>query len=92
LVERPLELGQRAGLVHACIHQDDSRADLKGPGIAVGHAWPRERKPEPPQPAEDALSTTSFAPGTVAPRGHSGALIVWRSAATLHRATIFEKC
>ena len=86
LVQGPLELGQRAGLVHAGIHQHDPRGGLNGPGIAVGHAGPRQRKPKPPQPGEDALSATPFTAGAVAPHGLAGALNGWLSAATLHRA------
>ena len=85
LVERPLELDERTGLVHTCIHQHDSRAGLNGPGIAMGHAGPRQRKAKPPQTGDDALSATPFAAGALAPPGLAGALTVWRGAATLHR-------
>ena len=38
-----LEVGERAGLVHPRVHQDDAVARRERPGVAVGDAGPRQR-------------------------------------------------
>ena len=61
LLQRPLELGQRARLVHAGVDQHDPGPGGDRPRVAVRHARPRQRQPQPPQPGQDALATSQLA-------------------------------
>ena len=61
LVQRALQLGQRARLVHAGVDQDDPRTGGDGPGVAMRHSGPRQRQPQPPQPGYHPLSPPELA-------------------------------
>jgi hypothetical protein len=61
LVERPLEVGERAGLVHPRVEQHDARAGSQRPGVAVRDAGPRERQPQAPDARDDLLATADLA-------------------------------
>ena len=49
LVHGPLELGQRAGLVHAGVDQDYARAGGDRPRVAVRNPRPRQRQAQAPE-------------------------------------------
>ena len=61
LIERPLELRERAGLVHAGVDEHDSRPGRDRPGVAVGNARPRQRQTQTPQSGQHALAAPEFA-------------------------------
>ncbi len=56
LVHRPLQLGQRARLVHPAVDQHDAVAGGDRPGVAVGDAGPRQWQAQPPEAGEHALA------------------------------------
>ena len=59
--QRPFQVGQRVGLVHARVEQHEAVARRHRPGVAVGNARPRQRQPQ----AEDA-GQHSLAPAQLA--------------------------
>ena len=61
LGERALEVGERAGLVHPGVEEDDAVAGGDRPGVAVRDAGPRQRQPQPPDAREDALAAADLA-------------------------------
>jgi len=61
-LERALELGERPGFVHPGVDEHDPVARRECPGVAVGHAWPRQRQPQPPDAGEHPLTTAELAP------------------------------
>ena len=56
LVERALEVAERARLVRAGVDEHDPGAGRDRPRVAVRDARPRQREPQPPQPGEHALA------------------------------------
>ena len=71
LLERALEVGQRAGLVQTAVEQHDAVAGGDRPGVAVRDAGPRERQAQAPHAGQHALAAADLAP--VRPGGHRGA-------------------
>jgi hypothetical protein len=63
LVQRALELGERPGLMHPGVDQDDPGARRDRPCVAVRNARPRQRQTKPPQPREHTLATSKFTSG-----------------------------
>jgi hypothetical protein len=61
LVERPLQVCHRAGLVHARVHEDDPVAGRERPRVAVRDARPREREAQPPHAGQHALAAPHLA-------------------------------
>ena len=59
--QRPLEVPHRAVVVIAAVEQHDAVAGGHRPGVAVRHARPRERQPQPPDPRQHALAAADFA-------------------------------
>ena len=56
LVERALEVGERAGLVRPGVDEHDAVAGRDRPRVAVRDARPRQREPQSPEPGEHALA------------------------------------
>ena len=61
LVERPLELAQRAGLVQPGVHQHHAVAGGDGEGVHVRHAGPGQRQAQPPEPGSTRSARPSRA-------------------------------
>ena len=61
LVERALEVRQRARLVHAGVDEHDPVARGERPGVAVRHARPGQRQPQAPDAGQDALAAADLA-------------------------------
>ena len=61
LVERALEVGHRAGLVHPGVDEHDPVARGERPGVAVRDARPRQREPQAPDAREHALAAPHLA-------------------------------
>ena len=62
LVEGPLELAQRAGLVQTRVHQHHPVAGGNGKGVHVRHAGPGQRQAQPPEPGQDAVGPRELPP------------------------------
>ncbi len=62
-LERPLQMRDRVGLVHAGVEQHEAVAPRDRPGVAVGHARPRQRQAQPVEPRKHALAAPQLAPG-----------------------------
>jgi hypothetical protein len=60
LVHCPLELRQRARLVHPGVYEDDPITGRDRPGIAVRNARPRQRQPQAPQPRQDPFPSSEL--------------------------------
>ena len=56
LLERALEVAERARLVHAGVDEHDPVAGGQRPGVAVRHAGPRQRQAQPPDAGQHALA------------------------------------
>jgi hypothetical protein len=65
LVERALEMGHRARLVHAGVDEHDAVARSQCPRVAVRDARPRQRQPQTPHAGQHPLPSTDLP----APRG-----------------------
>ena len=74
LRHRPHELLERALLVQPAVDEHDAVAGGERPGVAVRHARPRQRQPQPPDPRQHALATTELA--TAGGLGHARGTIV----------------
>ena len=61
LIKRALELGERAGLVHAGVDEHDAGPGRDRPRVAVGNSRPRQRQPQSPQSRQDAFAASKFA-------------------------------
>ena len=61
LVQRPLEVRERARLVHARVDEHDPVAGRERPRVAVRHAGPRQRQPQPPDAGQHALAAPDLA-------------------------------
>jgi hypothetical protein len=62
LVERALEVGERARLVHAGIDEHHAVSGGQRPRVAVRDARPRERQPQPPHARQHALTAPDLPP------------------------------
>ena len=62
LRQRQLQMPERAGLVHAGVDQHDPVALRDRPRVAVRHARPRQRQPQPPDPRQHPLAPAELAP------------------------------
>jgi predicted ester cyclase len=61
LVQRALQVGERAGLVHARVDEHDAVARRDRPGVAVRHAGPGQRQAQAPEPGQDPLAAADLA-------------------------------
>ena len=60
LLHRSLELGHRAGLVHARCRSGRSRTGGDRPRVAVGNPGPGQRQAQPPQPGQHPLPASEL--------------------------------
>ena len=61
-VERPFQLRERVGLMHARVEQHHAVAGPDGPRVAVGHARPGKRQAQAVHAREHALAPAELAP------------------------------
>ena len=61
LRQRELELADRARAAEPGVHEHDPAPGGQGPGVAVGHAGPREWQPEPPDPRQHTIGARHLA-------------------------------
>ena len=66
LVERPLELEHRAGLVQAGVHEHHAVHGRDGERVHVRDARPGQRQPKPPEAGQHAVRAGQLTP----PSGH----------------------
>jgi hypothetical protein len=62
LVERALELRDRARLVHATVDEDDPVSGGHRPGVAVRDARERQGEAKPPDAGHDAFAAGQLTP------------------------------
>ena len=62
LVERALQVRERARLVHPRVHQHHAVAGGQRPGVAVGHAGPGQGQAQAPDARQDPVAAPQLAP------------------------------
>ncbi len=81
LVERQLELAQRAGLVNSGVDQDDPAARRDRIGVDVRHPGPRQWKAQAPDAGQHAIGAGERRPATGAHASTPGFTMSCRSSA-----------